>query len=305
MCLPKVLHGRWAVYERLGGAELEQNIDSLVVGGWLGERATEIRDRVLRRPAGAGTARGLAEAVDDGGVRGGRNEQQMSGDPFRLRVCCSEQLRRTRVRVASLDQGERVVDGSTYERVDELERGLRTQDVDTREVGQRLRHAFLVEAGDRGGLVRRDLAAENRHRLREAGRLGWEAGEARPESGRAGPGRKLAQARNVDAARRDVLGEDPVAQLPQEQRIAARDLVAGCAEGVVCVRRQRLAHEAGGCSGTERSGLDDRRLRVGDDLRQELRSLACLFWSKRDDQRDFEAVQPPQQVSAPAPRGAV
>src|SRR5262249_16289000 len=91
ICLPQVLRGRRAVDERLGGAELEQNIDSRVVGGWLGERATEICDRVLPRPAGAGTERGLAKALDDGGVRGRRNEQQMGGDPFRFRLGCNDQ----------------------------------------------------------------------------------------------------------------------------------------------------------------------------------------------------------------------
>src|SRR5262249_28618463 len=151
MCLPQVLRGRRPVYERLGGAELEQNIDSRVVGGWLGERATEIGVPALPRPAGAGTERGLAKAMGDGGVRGRRNEQQMGGDPFRFRLGCNEQACRVRVRVASLDQGKRVVDGGAYERVDELERGLRTQDVDTREVGQRLRRGFLRHAGDHDG----------------------------------------------------------------------------------------------------------------------------------------------------------
>src|SRR5262249_54477876 len=105
MCLPQVLSGRLAVYERLGRAELEQNIDPRVIDGWLGERATEIRDRVLRRPVGAGAARGLAEAIDDRGVRGGRNEQQMSGDPFRLHLRCREKACRAHMRVGSLTQG--------------------------------------------------------------------------------------------------------------------------------------------------------------------------------------------------------
>src|SRR5262249_46429094 len=120
-----------------------------------------------------------------------------------------------------------------------------TEDVDTREVGQRLRRGFLVEAGERGGLLRRDLAAQNGHRLREPGRLGWKAGKARRESARAGPGRELAQTRKVGAARRNFLREDPVAQFRQEQRIAACDLVAGCAKGVVRLGRKCLANDAG------------------------------------------------------------
>jgi hypothetical protein len=59
--------------QRLGGAELEQQIDPLVGVGWLGERSAEIRDRVFGCAAGTGAARGLAQVVDSNSVGARRN----------------------------------------------------------------------------------------------------------------------------------------------------------------------------------------------------------------------------------------
>ena len=172
MCLLQMRGGRLTVHERLGGAELEQQIDAPVVGGRLSQRPSEICDCRLGGAAGAGTASGPAQAVDDAGVAGRRDEQQMGSHLFGLSVRRREEPGRARVRIGSLELSQRVVDGRPDQGMDEGEGRLRTQNVDTCEVRQGPGGGFLVQFGEGFGLPKRDVVAEHGHRPGEAGRLG-------------------------------------------------------------------------------------------------------------------------------------
>jgi hypothetical protein len=60
-----MLDGGVAVHERLGGAELEQQIGAFGRERRLGERAAKVSDRALGRAAGARAVGGVAQRRDD------------------------------------------------------------------------------------------------------------------------------------------------------------------------------------------------------------------------------------------------
>ena len=70
VCLPEMLDGGVAADDRLGGAELEQQVGALGRGRRLGERAAEVGDRALGSTARAGALGGVAQRPDDLCVRG-------------------------------------------------------------------------------------------------------------------------------------------------------------------------------------------------------------------------------------------
>jgi hypothetical protein len=91
----------------------------------------------------------------------------------------------------------------------------------------------------------------------------------------------------------------------QEQRVAACDLVAGLAEGVLGIRRQRLARKLGGRALAQRGRPDDRGQRIRHDLREERGVLARLGLPDAGDDQHLEILDPGQQVREPAQRGQV
>ena len=160
----------------------------------------------------------------------------MCSDALRLRSGLGEEVRCTRVPAVPLERCERLVDGCTDERMDEAERRLRSQDVDAREVGRRLRGFLLVQVGERGRVVGVDVLTEDRDRLREPVASGGRR-ERRTETARQ-PARAASSRRpgTLSAFGATPSARERAQQLVQEQRISTRDLVTGRAEGLVGVR---------------------------------------------------------------------
>jgi hypothetical protein len=96
-----------------------------------------------------------------------------------------------------------------------------------------------------------------------------------------------------------------VHELTQEQRVAARFLLAGGAERIVRSGGERLAQESGGGLGAERRRADHRRQRVGDDLVDQARLFADLGRPEAHDDREGEALHSREQVCEPAQGGEV
>ena len=67
-------------------------------------------------------------------------------------------------------------------------------------------------------------------------------------------------------------------ELTHEQWITGRLVPTGCAEGVLGVGRKSLAQKQGGGSGTQGSGPDHGRQRIGDDLPDQSWILSRVFW---------------------------
>jgi hypothetical protein len=65
----------------------------------------------------------------------------------------------------SFQRREALIDGGADERMNEPEQTLRAEDVDSREVRDRLRGRLLVEASKRGGMVSINILSEDRDGL--------------------------------------------------------------------------------------------------------------------------------------------
>ncbi len=292
--LLQVLDRGVAADERLDGAELEQQLGALGRRGRLGERAAQIGDGALRGTARARPARGLAQHRDDARIAGAGCEQQVRRHPFGLCPGGFEQPRRPRVPAVPLGRGERLVDGRPDQRMHEPERRLRAQDVDPGERDGRLGGGLVVQVGERGRLPGIGVVAQDRHRPRQPRRLRREAREAHRDGARAGPRPELAQARHVLLGRGQALGDDRVHELAQQQRIAARLLMAGGAEGVVGIG-QGLAQQPGG--GRRSSGeRAERRVASGSET----------IWPKRPGSSPGSPGRRPTttQTSSPSIRGS-
>jgi hypothetical protein len=85
-----VLDGRGAADEGLGGAELEQDVDTLTAGGRFRKSAAQVDDGAVGGAARERAARRLAERYHDLGIRGRCDAKEVCGYPFRLRPCLGE-----------------------------------------------------------------------------------------------------------------------------------------------------------------------------------------------------------------------
>ena len=118
----------------------------------------------------------------------------------------------------------------------------------------RLGCRLLVQLGERGGLARVGVVAEDRDRLCEPRRLRRKAGKAKRDGARAGPCLELAETGHVGCGRGQALGGDRV------QRARAR--AADCRPSLPGRRRRRrrrrratgLAHEPAGSRGVPAEG---------------------------------------------------
>ena len=193
----------------------------------------------------------------------------MGGYPFWFRSGVGEQTRGTRMASVSFDRRERVVDRRTDERVNEAERLGGAQDVDPGESGSHLGSGQLVQLGQRRGVSRVGVAAEDRDRLRQARRFRCEARKSHGDGSRAGLRTELPQPVHVGCGRGQALCGDSSYELTQEQRVATRLVAAGGAEGIVGIRRQVVAHEPAGGHRTQASRANNYRQGIGDDLVEE------------------------------------
>jgi hypothetical protein len=224
--------------------------------------------------------------------------------PFRLGPASLEQPRRPGVPAVALGRGQRLIDRRPDQRVDEPKRRLGAQNIHPGQRDRRLGGGLVLQARQLGCLVRLGFVAQDRHRPRQPGRLRRQPREAHRHGARPGSRAQLTQAGHVLVGGGQALGGDRVDQLAQQQRIAARLLVAGGAEAVVGVG-QALAHQPGGGRSAQGRGPDHGGERIGDDLADQARVGARLPAPQPHHHPDAQALHPGQQVGQPAQRGQV
>ena len=112
-----------------GSAELVEDSRRLL-GRRLLERAPEIGDGAVRGAASECGPGGGAQRLHGPRVVGNRRNEELSCDPFRLRVGLGEETRGSRVTSVFLDRRELRVDGSANDRMDEREGSVATEDLD-------------------------------------------------------------------------------------------------------------------------------------------------------------------------------
>ena len=229
--------------ERLGDAELEQDLDALLGRGRLLERAAQVGDGALRRPAADGVAARALEQLRGPGRAAAGREQELRGDLLDRRAGLAQHLCGALVLELSLRGRELVVDGVADERVHEAERRLGPDDLRADQLARGGGHRALV--GARQGGDAREVRALAEHGGGPGDRAGVVRQAREPQQHGAGDGARAdgPHDRGLVGAGLHALGLERAQELAQQQRVAAGRLVAGGAEAGVGVVAEPLAHE--------------------------------------------------------------
>jgi hypothetical protein len=277
--------------ERFGEAELEQYGGSAFVGRWLVERAAQVCDGRVRRAAGHRLARGGAEAVAYP-LRGTRlGGEEMRGDPFGSGILCGEHARRPLVSGRARRRRQLLVDGAANDRMHELQRAALGQDAAAAQRVRRFGGRVSVEVRERPSVPNEGAVADDRRGPREL--LGGlrEACEPRPDrrDDAVGRGRE-----HVRCALRAGLAQR-AGELAQEERVPAREGVAGTAE-----RRHRLgdggAYELRRPLVGERRRAHQHRSAALLEHRRDTRAAGFAERPRGDDEQDRRMAEPSREV---------
>jgi hypothetical protein len=139
--LPQPLDRPGPRQHRFRQAELEEQLGTARLRRRLLERALQVHDGDVGRPAPRGQRPGLVQPGDDPRVAAARGGQQMHGELLDRGAGVGEHARGTSVAPLALARREVGEHGVAHERVDEAERRLRAQHVGTHERRHRLRAA--------------------------------------------------------------------------------------------------------------------------------------------------------------------
>src|SRR4051812_14673724 len=105
--------------------------------------------------------------------------------------------------------------------MDESQQRSGAQYVGARKGGGRLERRLLVQGGERGGLARLGVIAQDCHRLGQRRRVGRQAVKAKRDRPRTGPRRELAKPRNVFGGRAQSLVCDHADELRRSSGLPA------------------------------------------------------------------------------------
>ena len=269
------------------------------------QRAPEVGDgRLDRRRAHGRPPRRLQQLGDPRLAARGRHEQ-LRRDLLAGRAVVAQHAGRALVLQLALGGRELVVDGVAHERVHEAQRRLGAQDLRAHERPRRAGHGRLVELGERGDDGQLGALAQHAHRARHRRGVRGEPGEAEQDG--AGDGARADGAHGVEVrgVGTDALGLQRAQQLAQQQRVAARGVVAGVAEGRLGGLAQLRAHERADRRRPERARAQRQRRRVVRDLGEQRGVRPGLAAAQRRGDEQRGAVEPAGEVGEEAQGGAV
>jgi hypothetical protein len=194
---------------------------------------------------------------------------------------------------------DRVVDGGANDGVKELDRVCVAEEINRHQPACRLARDEKVELGERGGVAKLAAVAENRCRAGDCDRVRRQARQAdRDRSGdRARP--KSEHGLGVRASRLEAFLSNRVEQCTHEQRGPARGNRDGGAERLSRLAPESRADELRNRGKRQRSGLDDQRQRVRQELVEQRRIMALLGRSRRRDDGQRQPLQPADEVPQP------
>ena len=253
----------------LGLPELGQDGGPQVTGWRLVQRTLQVPDRRLGRAALHRAGRRAAQRVDHPWVRTRVARQQVRNEALGLQALRAEHPRRFEVARRSLGRGQQLGDGGPDDRMDELERTVRRQQVgaDQRVLGGAAR--VVSEPGEAVGVPGLDVGAEHGDGPGEPVSFLAEAGET---LGHRAADRAAAELRQ--AVWRDgnpgISGRERTEQRPDQERITSGRGVAWASQ---LVRYQAAAiapHQFGYRGGAERRGHEPGNRRVGFECADEL-----------------------------------
>ena len=303
--LPQVDGRRPAVHEHLGGAQLEENLHPAAGLRRLGERAPQVGDRALGRALVHRRAAGLVEELRHPHLSARRGQQQMRRHLLALAARVEHGAGRAAMPELALAGRQLVVDGVTYERVDEAERRVGPQDLRSSQRARRFGHAGLVESGQSRDHRQPRVLPEHGHGPRHLDGLVTHAREAKQHRARHGSGPDLAHELGVPRVGRHPVRGERGEKLPEQERIAARRLVARRAERGVRVAPEALAHEISHPGLRERTGPQPLRGGIARDLAEQRGVGPGLARAQRGRQEDRRPLEPAGEIGEEAQRGTV
>jgi hypothetical protein len=217
-----------------------------------------------------------------------------------------QQLRGQAVGRVALDHIERLVDGASYDRVEELERILATEKPKPHECAGGRTKLACFQAGEIGRVAQLDRIPEDRGRAQEGEGPRRQASEAKPDGTRNALGSDLEQTGHVGGGRADSLPGDRVEHSDEEERISTGRRFEGGGEGVVRLQAVQFAGEHGDRGAPKRLGADRGGLRVGDQLCDKC-GIAALSLGRPGSHNHEErhSLEPSGQVQERPQRGGI
>jgi hypothetical protein len=189
--------------------------------------------------------------------------------------------------------------------VDEPERLVGTQDLRLGQPIRGLGDPRLIEAGELGDDGQPGVLAQHRHGPRHLDRLVAHAGKAQQHGARYRPRPDLAHQVSVARVGRHPVGGQGRHQLAEQERVAARGLVAGGAEGGFGAASEPLAHEIAHALLRQRAGPQPLGGGVSDELSQQGGVGSRLAGAQGHGEQDRRALEAPGEVGEEAQRRAV
>ena len=283
----------------LGSAQLEQHLSQERRVRGLGERPRQQGSSGRRRPALGGAVGGEPQLGHDARITGRRRVEHLQRDPLGRGAAGAEQIGGARMRGGTVVGREPRSHGRGEDRVAEAHRRRVVEKPGPHEIAGRGGRSLDGQSRELGGNVERDAVPQHRRGPGQRRRLRAQPRQRRRDGARHRRRGDLGDALGARGREGDAVGAQRPHQLPEQERVAARGVVAGAREGVV--DWPVLPQQSPDAVEPERRRLDPRRRRVLADLRE--RTL--LRGAGSDQQRDRERLHPPGDVREEAQRGLV
>jgi hypothetical protein len=187
--------------------------------------------------------------------------------------------------------------------MNEGKRSARTEDVDPDELGSRLRRPRLVQVGQRSGMTRIGIVAQDRCGARQPSCIRRKPDQPQRNCSRDGVSLQLSHPLDVCRRRRQPLARERVQEFSQEKRVTTALLMTGDTEAVLGFGGEDLSDDMAGGPFRQRGRPDDRRQGIRQDLSQGERVRPWLRRAKPNDEGKRKVLDARSQVGEPSERG--
>ena len=283
----------------LGSAQLEQHLAQERRLRGLGERAAQQGGGGRRRAALASALGGESQLGDDVRITGRRRVEQLQRNPLRRGAAGAEQIGGARMRGGTVVGREPRSHGRGEDRMAEAHRRRVVEKPGPHEIGGGGGCPLDGQSRELGCRVERDAVPQHRRRPGQRRRLRAQPRQRRRDGARHRGRGDLGDALGARGREGDAVGTQRPYQLPEQERVAARGVVARARERLV--DGPVLPQQSPDAVEPERRRLDPRRGRVLADRRE----CTLLRGAGRDQQRDRERLHAPGDVREEAQRGLV
>jgi hypothetical protein len=276
--------------------ELEEQLRAHHLWRLLVQRAAQQRNGGSRGAARLGATRSGAQVGHHPQVSRGRGANELQRDALRPGVTLPQQRGRARVGGHLLRCRQGRARGAGQERMPEAQRRDVGQQTPARQLarGERRLHQGQVRQGRRQ--VELDVVAEHRDRTGERLAPRPQPIERHPDRSRDGGRRHVGHATGIGGGEGDALRAQPTHEFTEQERVAARGIVARCRELGLDRAAVRGSQEALDAGDVEGGRLEHIRPGLTAQLVEHRRNHGVLGGTRSDDQRDRQGVDATRQI---------